>query len=47
MNLYCIKCSTFSKDNKIKIKHKVDVKINIYSDSIDYGFKEFETLGKE
>ena len=46
INLYCIKCSTFSKDNNIKIKHKVDGKINIFSHCIDYGLISLKLLVK-
>ena len=30
MNLYCIKCTKFTKHNTIKIKHEIDEK-NLYS----------------
>ena len=31
MNLYCIKYLVFTKNNDIKIKHKIDGKINLHS----------------
>ena len=47
MNLYCIKCLMFTKNEKIKIKHKIDRKANLYSRCSDCGFKIFETIYEE
>ena len=47
MNLYCVKCSKFTKYNSIKIKHKIAGKINIYCCCIGYGFRKFETISTE
>ena len=44
MNLYCINCLMFTKNKNIKIKRKIDRKINFYSCCIDCGFKKFETI---
>ena len=41
MNLYCIKCSMFTKNIHVKIKHERNGKINLYS------LKKFETIDKE
>ena len=46
MNLWCIKLLTFTKNKNIKIKHKVDGKINLCSRWVDWGFKKFETINK-
>ena len=35
------------KNKGIKIKHVIDVKINLYSDCIDCGSKMFVTINKE
>ena len=47
MNLYCMKCSKFTKNKYTKIKFKVDRKINLYYCCIDCGFKKFETIDKK
>ena len=39
MNLYCIKCTKFTKHNNIKIKHEIDEK-NLYSRCTECGFNE-------
>ena len=36
MNLYCIKCSKFTKTDNVKTKGKIDGKINICSRCIDF-----------
>ena len=46
MNLYCIKCLIFTKNVIIKIKRKIDRKINLYSRCIYY-FKKFEIIHEE
>ena len=47
MNLYCIKCLMFTKNINMKIKRKIDGKINLYFRCIDCCFKKFETIGEE
>ena len=47
MNLHCIKRFMFTKNNNIKIKREIDVKIDFYSSCIDCGFKTFETIDKK
>ena len=47
LNLYCIKCSKFRKNNKIKIKQEIHGKINLYSRCTDHHFKTFATCNKE
>ena len=47
MNLHCIKRFMFTKNNNIKIKRKIDVKIDFYSSCIECGFKTFETIDKK
>ena len=47
MNLYSIRCSKFTKNNNIAIKHKIDGKINFYFCCIDCGFKKLDTIDKE
>ena len=47
MNLYCIKCLIFTKNNNIKVKHEIDRKINIYFCCNDYSFQKFATIDKE
>ena len=47
MNFYCIKCLMFIKNNNIKLKCKIDAKVNLYSCCIGYGFKKFATIDKE
>ena len=47
MNFYCIKCLMFTKNNNIKLKFKIDAKINLYSGCIGCGFKKFATIDKE
>ena len=42
MNLYCIKCLMFTKVNNIKLKRKVNGKINLYSSYINCSFKSLE-----
>ena len=41
MNLYCIKCSNFIKNNNIKTRHEIVGKINLYSHCIDCAVKMF------
>ena len=41
INLYCIKCLNLIKNINIKIKHKIDGKINLCSRLIYCGFKMF------
>ena len=38
MNLYCIKCSEFTKTNNIKTRREKDKKFNIYSQCTQCGF---------
>ena len=47
MNLYCIKCSMFTKNKNIKMKPEIDEKINPYSRCIDCAFKTFQTIDEE
>ena len=47
MDLYCIKCSKFTKNNNIKTNYKLDEENNLYSCCIDCGFKKFETIDKK
>ena len=47
MNLYCIKCSMLTKDSNIKIKCKIDGRINFYSRCIDCSFETFEAIDKK
>ena len=47
MILYCIKCLMLTKSRNIKIKRKIDGKINLYFCCIDSGFKKFETIDEE
>ena len=47
MSFYCIKFSMFGKLSHIKIKRKIDGKINLYYRCIDCIFKELETRDKE
>ena len=47
MNLYCIKCLMFTEIYNIKVKHKIDRKMDIYSCCNDSSFKNFETINKE
>ena len=47
MNLYCIKCLQFTKNNDIKMKGKIGGKINLYYYCIDCGFKNFETIDEK
>ena len=44
MNLYYIKCSKFSSNKVINIKHEIDGKINLDSYCINASFKMFETI---
>ena len=37
----------FTENRKIKMKHKIDGKINLYSRSIDCSFKRFEAIDEE
>ena len=46
MNIYCIKYEMFKKYNNIKIKRKIDGKMNLYSRFIDCGFKNCETTNE-
>ena len=43
MNLYCIRCSKFTKNNNVTIHGK----INFYSHCAECGFKKLETTDKE
>ena len=47
MNVYCIKCLMFSENKNIKVKRKIDGKINIYSRCNDCSFKKFPAIDKE
>ena len=47
MNLYCIKCLTFTKNNNIQVKHEIDGKINIYSGYAGCGFKKLLTIDEK
>ena len=47
INIYCIKCLMFTQNKKIKIKHKIDGKINLYSCCFDCSFKKSETIDEE
>ena len=37
----------FTNNNNIKIKHKIDGKINIYSYCVNCDFKKFETINED
>ena len=45
MNLYCTRCSKFTKNENITIKHKIDGKI-IFFRCIACGFVKPETIDK-
>ena len=47
MNIYCIKCLMFTKNNKIKVNHEIVGKISIFSRCLDCGFKMFAAIDKE
>ena len=47
MNLYCVKCLMFTKNNNIKVKHKISGKINLYFHCNDCGLKKFARIDKE
>ena len=47
INLCYIKSLKFTKDNYIKIKRKIDGKVNLDSNCINCCFKKFETTDKE
>ena len=47
MNIYSIKCLIFTKNKNIKIKRKIDRKINSYFCCIDCGLKKFETINEK
>ena len=47
MDLYCIKCSVFTKNKNTKMKPEIDEKINLYSRCIDCAFKTFQTIDEE
>ena len=47
MNLHCIKCLMFTKNNNIKLKREIGGKVNIYSRCIGCGFKKFAAIIKE
>ena len=47
MNIYCIKCLMFTKNNKIKVNHEIVGKISIFSRCFDCGFKMFAAIDKE
>ena len=47
MNLYSIKCLMLTKYSSIKIKPKIDEKINLYYDCNDCSLKKFEILIKK
>ena len=42
-----MKCSKFTNNNIIKIKHEIDGTINNYSHCIECAFKKFESIDKE
>lgn len=42
-----LKYTKFTNNPDIKIKHKIDEKIIVYSYFIDCDFKKFETINKE
>ena len=46
MNLCCIKYLMFTKNNNIKVKCKMDGKINLYSTCIDCDFKNLTVIKK-
>ena len=47
MNLYCLKCLMFTKNNNIKVKRDINGKFNLYSPCQDFSFKRFATINKE
>ena len=47
MDLYFIKCWTFTNNNNIKTKQELEGKINNYSYCVNYGFKKFGTIDKK
>ena len=47
MNIYSIKYLIFTKNKNIKIKRKIDQKINSYFCCIDCGLKKFETINEK
>ena len=47
MNLCCIKCLMFTKNNNIKSKPEIVGKINLYSRCIDCNFKKFTIIVEE
>ena len=47
MNIYSIKYLIFTKNKNIKIKRKIDQKINSYFCCIDCGLKKFETVNEK
>ena len=47
MNLYCLKCLMFTRNNKIKVKCDIDGKFNLYSPCNDFSFKKFATINKK
>lgn len=46
MNLYCIRCSKFTKNKNITIKHKIDGKFFFFFSCIPCGFEKPETIDK-
>ena len=46
LNVYLKKCLKFQNENDIKIKRKVDGKVNLYF-YFKCNFKKFETIDKE
>lgn len=44
MGLYCIKRLVFEKNENFKIRQEINGNINLYSGSIDCGFKKFGTI---
>ena len=47
MNLYFIKCGTFTNNSNIKTKQELEGKTNNYSYCVNYGFKKFGTIDKK
>ena len=47
MNLYCIKCSKFTKNNNIKENENEMEKKIFIPVVVDCGFEKFETIYKE
>ena len=47
INLYFIEYSKFTSNWDIKAKHEVDVKVNLYTYSIDCHFTKFERIDED